>query len=48
MQMDAGKGRICLGRAVIKINHMDSEMADYAVKEAEGALETSFNERRIA
>ena len=46
--MDAAKGRITLGRAVIKINHMDAEMAEYAVREAEGALETSFNERRIA
>ena len=46
--MDATKGRIQLGRAVIKINHMEAEMAEYAVREAEGALETSFNERRIA
>ena len=46
--MDAAKGRITLGRAVIKTNHMDAEMAEYAVREAEGALETSFNERRIA
>ena len=48
MQADAQKGRITLGRAVIKMNHMDQEMAEYAVREAEGALETSFNERRIA
>ena len=27
---------------------MEPEMAEYAVREAEGALETSFNERRIA
>ena len=48
MQVEAAKGRITLGRAVIKINHMEPEMAEYAVREAEGALETSFNERRIA
>ena len=48
MQADVGKGRITLGKAVIKINHMEPEMAEYAVREAEGALETSFNERRIA
>ena len=46
--MDASKGRITLGKAVVKINHMEDEMAEYAMKEAEGALETSFNERRIA
>ena len=46
--VDAVKGRVRLGNAVIKINHMDEEMADYAIREAEGALETSFNERRIA
>ena len=46
--MEAARGRITLGKAVIKINHMDEEMASYAVHEAEGALETSFNERRIA
>ena len=45
---DAAKGRIRLGQAVIKMNHMDMEMAEYAIREAEGALETSFNERRIA
>ena len=48
MQADLTKGRICLGKAVIKMNHMDQEMAEYAVREAEGALDSSFNERRIA
>ena len=48
MQVDNTKGRITLGRAVVWANFMEQEMADFAVKEAEGALETSFNERRIA
>ena len=46
--MEAGRGRITLGKAVVKINHMEADMAEFAMKEAEGALETSFNERRIA
>ena len=46
--MDAAKGRITLGKAVIKINLMEPDMADFAVQQAEGGLETSFDERRIA
>ena len=47
-KMDAAKGRITLGKAVIKINLMEPDMADFAVQQAEGGLETSFDERRIA
>ena len=46
--MVEAKGKIVLGRAVININHMGEEMAEYATTEALHALETSFNERRIA
>ena len=37
--------RVHLGKAVVMAQHMDDEMASYAVSSADGALECIFQER---
>ena len=39
------RGKVNLGKAVVIDKWMDDEMADYAIMQADGALEVNFKEK---